>query len=91
VLIVSGTAANQGKFHARFDQSILLSAPAHVIVERLSSRTNNRYGKHPEELARVLQHVQTVEPLLRRAASAEIDTSAPPGQVVQSIRETCDA
>ena len=57
--------------------SRLLSAPAHVIVERLATRTNNSYGKHPDELVRVLEHIETVEPLLRRRATPEVDTSAP--------------
>jgi shikimate kinase len=85
VLFISGTAPNQGKFRACLDHIILLSAPPEVLVERLSTRTTNPYGKHPEELARVLQHVQTVEPLLRRAATHEIDTSAPLEDVLEKI------
>jgi len=85
VLFVSGTAANQGKFHAQFDQIVLLSAPASVLVERLSTRTNNPYGKHPHELARVLEQVESVEPLLRRAATLEVDTSGPVDQVLETI------
>ena len=85
VLFVSGTAPNQGKFRGRFDHIVLLSAPAGVLVERLSTRTDNPYGKHPHELVRVLEHVQIVEPLLRRAASLEVDTSAPIDRVVETI------
>jgi shikimate kinase len=85
LLFVSGTASNQGKFHARFDHIVLLSAPANVLIERLSTRTNNPYGKHPDDLARVLEHLRTVEPLLRRAASVEIDTSAPVNRVLETI------
>ena len=85
VLFVSGCSPNQGKFRAQFDHVILLSAPTPVIVERLSSRTNNPYGKHPYELAKVMGEVETVEPLLRRGASLEVDTSAPVEQVVQTI------
>lgn len=85
VLFVSGTASNQGKFHARFDHIVLLSAPPGVLIERLSRRTTNTYGKSADELARVLQHLETVEPLLRRAASLEIDTSAPVDALVETI------
>jgi dephospho-CoA kinase len=85
VLFVGGTASNQGMFHSQFDHIVLLSAPAEVLVERLDSRTTNAYGKGPGELERVLHHVQTVEPLLRRAASAEVDTSGPLDQVVEEI------
>jgi dephospho-CoA kinase len=85
VLFVSGTASNQGKFYPRFDHVVLLSAPTPVIVERLATRTNNPYGKHPDELARVLGHIETVEPLLRRRATLEVDTSVPLDQVVETI------
>ena len=85
VLFISGCKSNQGKFYAQFDHIVLLSAPARVIVERLATRTNNPYGKHPDELARVLWHLQTVEPLLRRGASLEVDTSAPVAQVIETI------
>jgi dephospho-CoA kinase len=85
VLFVSGTASNQGKFHPQFDHIILLSAPTSVLIERLSSRSTNTYGKDPNELGRVLQHVETVEPLLRRAASSEVDTSAALDRVVEMV------
>ena len=85
VLFVSGTASNQGKFHGQFDHIVLLSAPASVLVERLAARTSNTYGKDPNELARVLQQVETVEPLLRRAASAEVDTSVPLDRVLEAV------
>lgn len=76
MLFVSGCAENMRKFLPQFDHIVLLSAPADVIAERLRTRTNNPYGKRPDEVARVLSLVETVEPLLRRAAGHEIDTSA---------------
>jgi dephospho-CoA kinase len=88
VLFVSRTAPNQVKFHAQFDHIVLLSAPASVLIERLCTRTNNPYGKHPDELARVLWHLRTVEPMLRRAASLEVDTSTPVNQVLETILDT---
>lgn len=76
VLFLSGCAANMGTFLPQFDHVVLLSAPAEVIVERLRTRTSNRYGKRPGEVARVLDQMDTVEPLLRRAADIEIDTGS---------------
>ena len=84
-LFVSGTSANQGQLYPLLECVILLSAPAPVIVQRLATRTNNPYGKHPDELARVLGHIETVEPLLRRRATHEVDTSAPLEEVVDTI------
>jgi shikimate kinase len=85
VLFVSGTVRNQVKFYALFDHVVLLSAPAEVMSERLRSRTNNPYGKDPDELAEVLDFKNSVEPSLRRAADLEIDTSAPIDQVVARV------
>ena len=85
VLFLSGTASNQGKFYERFDHIVLLTAPAPVMTERLIRRTNNPYGKDPNDLARALALKDTVEPLLRHAADLEIDTSIPVDDVVEKI------
>lgn len=85
VLFVSGCKSNQGKFYAQFDHIVLLSAPVPLIVGRLATRTNNPYGRHPAELARVLGYIQTVEPRLRAGASLEVDTSASIAQIVATI------
>jgi dephospho-CoA kinase len=85
VLFLSGCAQNMGKFFPQFDHVVLLSAPAELIVERLGTRANNPYGKHPDEVARVLGLLETVEPLLRRAAGHEIDTSACLDDVVATL------
>lgn len=85
VLFISGCAENMGQFFPQFEHIILLSAPAEIILERLQTRTNNAYGKRPEEVAQVLNNLQTVEPLLRKAASHEIDTCAPFEEVVAEV------
>lgn len=84
-LFVAGTSINQRKFHVHFDHIILLSAPAGVILERLATRTNNPYGTTPRSRARVLEHLEMVEPRLRKIATHEIDTSRPLDEVVEHI------
>lgn len=90
VLFVGGCSPNQGTFYPRFDHVVLLSAPPDVIVERLATRTTNPYGKRPEEVARTLALLETVEPLLRRGAGHEIDTRAPIEQVVAEVLRIVD-
>lgn len=85
LLFLAGCAPNQGKFYPQFDHVILLTAPAPVIARRLATRTTNPYGKHPDQLIRTLQLKQTIEPLLRRGADIEIDTTCPLGQTVVTI------
>jgi shikimate kinase len=92
VLFVAGCEENQVRFHPRFDHIVLLSAPLETLLERLATRTENRYGKAPEERRRFLEDVQTVEPLLRQVATAEIHTTTTLNEVVSTILEivTCD-
>ncbi len=90
VLFISGCSPNQGRFYPQFDHVVLLTAPAGVIVERLASRTNNPYGKLPEEVARTLQLQQDIEPLLRAGAGLEVDTSVPLDQVVAKVLRHID-
>ncbi len=84
-LFLGGCSPNQGKFYRQFDHVVLLTAPAQVIVERLATRTNNPYGKRPEEVSRVLELRRTVEPMLRRGAGHVIDTSVPLAQVAAKV------
>jgi dephospho-CoA kinase len=85
VLFVAGCEENQVSFHPRFDHLVLLSAPQETLLERLTRRTNNHFGKSPEELRRVLDDLEHVEPLLRRVASHEIVTAAPLDEVVTEL------
>ena len=84
-LFIAGCEENQVKFHAQFDHIILLSAPLDTMLQRLATRTDNPYGKAPQELARFLDDVETVEPLLRRVASGEVRTTAPLDDVVAEV------
>src|SRR5215468_3915781 len=89
VLFVAGCEQNQVPFHPQFDRIILLSAPAEVLMERLAARTDNPFGKSAEERSRVLADLAAVEPLLRRAADHEIQTTLPlPAVVAEVLRIT---
>ena len=85
VLFVSGCAENMSQFLPQFDHVVLLSAPPETIASRLATRTNNSYGKQPHQVAQVLALQQTVEPLLRKISSHEIDTSIYLDDVVDQV------
>lgn len=85
VLFVSGCSPNQGTLYSRFDEIVLLGAPTPVLLQRLATRTTNSYGKRPEEIARVVEQIHKIEPLLRRHATLELDTNAPMGAVVERL------
>jgi len=91
VLFVAGCEENQGRFLPQFDHVVLLSAPVGTLVERLATRTNNSYGKTPDELRRVLDDILIVEPLLRRVAHHEVRTTVPLNEVVTTVLRLVDA
>ena len=82
---MQGTVANQGRFYERFDAIALLSAPIDVLFQRLDRRTDNSFGKTQEERQRIADDIAEVEPLLRDAATHEIDTTRPLAEVVDSL------
>lgn len=91
VLFVAGCEENQVKFHPQFDHIVLLSAPIDILIDRVATRTSNSYGKAPEELRRIVDDVETVEPLLRRVADHEVRTTAALDEVVATILRLVDA
>jgi dephospho-CoA kinase len=86
-LFVQGTVRNQGRFYDRFDAVVLLSAPADVMFERIAMRTNNPWGKSPEQRDLIREQIRDVEPLLRATCTHEIDASAPLADVVERLVE----
>jgi broad-specificity NMP kinase len=84
-LFVQGCVRNQAKFYNRFDAVVLLSAPAEVILDRISRRTTNDYGKTSLERAMILDDLAMVEPLLREGCTHELDASRPLDDVVADL------
>jgi hypothetical protein len=85
LLFVFGLEENGVRFLPRFDAVVLLRAPVEVLTERLATRTTNPFGKDPAELARILDDLRVVEPLLRSVATHEVDTTAPLDAVVDEL------
>ena len=84
-LFVSGTVSNQGRFYDLFDEVVLLSAPAAVLLARIDSRTTNPFGKAAEERERILDDLAEVEPLLRSGCTVELDATQPVEAVVARL------
>jgi shikimate kinase len=77
--------SNQGGFYDRFDHVVLLSAPVEALSERVGTRVKIPYGRHPDERAEIARYVATVEPLLRRTATLELDGRRPPAELADII------
>lgn len=84
-LFICSITANQSKFYSRFNKLFLLTAPDQIITERLGTRTNNYFGRHPLDLQRVIgRHQQFDEELMADGALA-IDSTLPLDSVVGAI------
>jgi dephospho-CoA kinase len=68
-----------------FDYRVVLTAPEDEIVERLTTRTSNPYGRTPAERRQVLADRALVEPLLRRSADLVLSTTAPVAEVADRL------
>ncbi|MDZ5621507.1 AAA family ATPase [Nocardioides bizhenqiangii] len=86
-VVVSGTVENQSLFYDRFEHVVLISAPLHVLIERVTSRTTNPYGSTHQHRVEIARYVETVEPLLRRRATLEVDGQRSPSELADVIAE----
>jgi hypothetical protein len=70
---------------AREPQAAHGPAPVEVLLDRVGMRTNNRYGHAPEQRAEIVGYVATVQPLLRRGATLELDGRRQPAELADII------
>ncbi len=84
---VVGCAEEQAGLTDRFRAIVLLSAPIEVMVDRIRSRSSHAFGQDPAAMARILDDLRSVEPLLRRSCTHEIVTTLPVAQVVERVLE----
>lgn len=86
-VVVSGTVENQGRFYDRFELVVLLSAPVEVLIARVSTRTNNPYGRTAKQRAEIRRYVVEVEPLLRTGAHIELDGRRPIAELADTVEQ----
>ena len=84
-VVVSGTVENQGRFTDRFEHVVLLTAPLDILLRRVQERTDNPYGSTPDQRAEIAGYLVTVEPLLRRIATLELDGRLPVNELADIV------
>ena len=84
-LVLAGTVPNQVLFYDRLVGVVLLTVPVAVALARIDIRTNNDFGKRPEDRRAVEQHFPEVEPLLRAGATLILDGRRPVGESADAI------
>ncbi len=73
-LFISGCCSNQSKFYKYFDHVVLLSTSLETILDRVSKRQSNTYGKTVEERNEIIWNFENIQPLLKEKADIEYDT-----------------
>lgn len=82
-LFIAGCVTNQAAMYERFDAVVLLSAPIHLLQQRVSDRTNP-YGATPDDREKIAADHAEFEPWLRTGATHEIVTT---GSVTDLVDE----
>jgi dephospho-CoA kinase len=84
-LFICSITANQSKYYPQFDRLFLLTAPDDIITDRLGTRTNNYFGKHPLELQRVISRHEEFDDELKANGAVVIDSTRPIEAVAETI------
>ncbi len=82
---VCGGASNYEEFSLHFKKTFILLIDDETLKYRLLNRTNNDFGKHPDELAMQLEWNQKVAKHAKEKGYIIIDATKPVEQVVDEI------
>ena len=83
-VFVAAIVSNQEEYYSWFDAIFVLVADVATLRQRLLSR--NGYGKHPAELAEILDgHAERVAELLSAPQAVAIDAARPLQRVVNDV------
>jgi dephospho-CoA kinase len=84
-LFVCGGAMNQLEVEGKFDKVFTLFLNDKTLEHRLMTRTNNSFGKKPEDLARQLKWNTGTKEYAEQRGTTLVDASQPLANVVDSI------
>lgn len=84
-LFICGGAINKPDFLDHFTKIFTLHLDDETLKERLLHRTNNDYGKKPEELAFQLKENQMTEQYSKERGAILIDATQPIETIVEEI------
>jgi hypothetical protein len=85
-VFVAAIVSNQARFYSLFEAIFVLIVDTATLRDRLLSRTEHDYGKHPDELAGILSyHPKFERELLSAPGAVAIDATKPLHAVVDEI------
>jgi thymidylate kinase len=84
-LFICSITANQKKFYPIFKKIFLLTIDKNTLIERIGSRTDNHFGKHPVEFSRLLARHDQFDEKLKSLGAIPVDGRLPLEKVTKSI------
>jgi len=84
-LFVCGGSMNQQNFYKYFSKIFTLFLDNEALRDRLMTRTNNAFGKHPDDLTRQLEWNSGTVEYSRQRGTILIDASKPIKDVVDAV------
>jgi dephospho-CoA kinase len=89
-IYLCGTATKEGLVLDLFDKVIYLNIDEQTLKQRLSSRTNNDFGKTEHELNLILERYKIAQQKLNSLDAIIIDSTQPIKNVVNNIIKATD-
>jgi len=80
-----GTVENEVDVWDLFDHVVCIVVDNATLEHRLTTRSTNEFGRHPEELAAALDRNPSFETNYRRFGATIIDGTLPPSEVAAAI------
>lgn len=84
-LFICSITANQRRFYPVFKKIFLLTIDKNTLIERISSRTDNSFGKHPVDFDRLLTRHDQFDEEMKNIGAIPVDGHLPLEKVVDSI------
>ncbi len=85
IIFLCGGAEGEDKVWHYFDKVFALIVDVDTLKQRIANRTDNDFGKHPEELVRILRWHTDYEDNFRKLGATIVDATQPVKRVVDEI------
>ncbi|OGL36476.1 hypothetical protein A3A68_01355 [Candidatus Saccharibacteria bacterium RIFCSPLOWO2_01_FULL_48_13] len=82
---ICGIASNQDRFYALFDKVFVLVIDQVTMLHRLNTRTENSFGRYPEQQASIIEWHKDFEKSAIKMGAVAIDATRPQDKVVAEI------
>jgi broad-specificity NMP kinase len=82
---VCGSASNQLLMHKEFDKIFVLTLKPETQRQRLVTRANSTYAKHPDQISEILKEQQILVEKSKLLGAITIDAEPSPSKIVEEI------